>query len=121
MPDTGFSPYALVAGFGMLLLPRPFAVVRRKSRIFMEAALGILPWIPGFGWCWLPFASWFCWALAEAAVFTGLRSENRSAALWGAVVGVVLGGLFYWVLGVEGSLLPICAAVLLMVPSWLRR
>ena len=46
---------------------------------------------------------------------------EAEAALWGAVVGVVLGGLFYWVLGVEGSLLPICAAVLLMVPSWLRR
>ena len=121
MMDTGLSPFALFAGVGMLLLPRPFAVVRNGMRILTEAAVGVLPWMPGCSWCWLPLVSWFSWFLSGSAVFTGLRAENRRSTLYGALFGVAVGFPLYGVLGAESSMLPICAAVLLMIPPWLRR
>ena len=121
MMDTGISPYALCAGFGLLLLPRPFAIVRNGTRILTEAAVGVLPWLPGFTWCWLPLVSWFCWCLSGSAVFTGLRHENRRSALFGALFGAVCGFLLYLMIGAGASSLSACVAVLLMVPSWLRR
>lgn len=120
MLDTGIRPTALFAGIGVLLLPRPFSAVRRGLRILTGAALGVLPWMPGFTWCWLPSAGWFCWFFAGAAVFTGLRAENRTAALAGAVFGAAVGFPLYLLVGGD-SPLPVCVAVLLMVPSWLRR
>ena len=41
-------------------------------------------------------------------------------ALFGALTGVVFGVLVYLAVG-GGSALPVCVAVLLMVPAWLRR
>jgi len=121
MMDTGISPFALFAGVGLLLLPRPFSTVRNGMRILTESAVGILPWLPGCSWCWLPLISWFCWFFAGSAVFTGIRHDNRRSALVGFLTGVPLGFLFYSALGGEESSLPICVSVLLMVPSWLRR
>jgi len=54
-------------------------------------------------------------------VFTGIRHDDRRAALFGALTGVALGVLLHFALGGGGSSLPVCIAVLLMVPSWLRR
>ena len=65
--------------------------------------------------------SWFCWFLSGSAVFTGLRSEDRRSAFLGAVFGAVLGLLLHLIVGAESSSLPVCLAVLLMIPSWLRR
>ncbi|MBP5530491.1 MAG: hypothetical protein J6Y54_00480 [Lentisphaeria bacterium] len=121
MMDTGISPFALFAGVGLLLLPRPFSAVRNGMRIMAEAAVGILPWLPGCSWCWLPLISWFCWFFAGSAVFTGIRHDDRRAALFGALTGVALGVLLHFALDGGGSSLPVCIAVLLMVPSWLRR
>lgn len=121
MMDTGISPFALFAGVGLLLLPRPFAIVRNGMRILTEAAVGVLPWLPGCSWCWLPLVSWFSWFLSGSAVFTGLRAENRRSTLYGALVGAAAGFLLYRVLGGDASSLPVCVAVLLLIPSWLRR
>ena len=121
MMDTGISPFALFAGVGVLLLPRPFAFVRNRMRILTEAAIGVLPWMSGCSWCWLPLISWFCWFLSGSAVFTGLRAENRRSTLYGALFGAAVGWLLYGALGAEASMLPICVAVLLLIPSWLRR
>ena len=120
MMDTGISPFALFAGVGLLLLPRPFSAVRNGMRIMTEAAVGILPWLPGCSWCWLPLISWFCWFFAGSAVFTGIRHDGRRSAWFGALAGVALGVLLHFAIG-GGSALSVCVAVLLMVPSWLRR
>ena len=121
MLDTGIMPSALFAGVGLLLLPRPFSAVRGSVWKLIQLALGILPWAIGLGSCWLPLASWFWWFFAGAAVFTGLRAENRRAALIGAVCGIVVGVAVHRLIGAEGSYLPIFAAVLLMVPLSQRR
>ena len=121
MLDTGIMPSALFAGVGMLLLPRPFSAVRGSVWKSVQLGLGILPWVIGPGSCWLPLASWFWWFFAGAAVFTGLRAENRRAALIGAVCGIAAGVAVYRLIGADGSCLPVFAAILLMVPLSYRR
>ena len=122
MLDTGVMPTALFAGVGLLLLPRPFAAVRGGVRKLMQLGIGILPWLPGCGnFCWLPLVCWFFWFLAGAAVFTGLRAEDRRAALIGAVCGAVAGAAVQLLIGSGGTCLPLCAAVLLMIPLSQRR
>lgn len=121
MLDTGIMPTALFAGVGMLLLPRPFSAVRAGVWKLVQLTFGILPWTIASGGCWLPLASWFWWFWAGSAVFTGLRAEDRRAALIGAACGVAAGAAVYRLIGSDGSYLPIFAAVLLMVPLSQRR
>jgi len=121
MMDTGITPFVLFAGIGLLFFPRSLSASRRKILILTHAVIGVLPWVPGCGWCWLPFFGWLSWFRGGSAVFTGLRFEDRRAALTGAVFGLAAGGALFWILGSCGGWGPVCAAVLLLIPSWLRR
>jgi len=121
MMDTGLTPVVLLAGIGILLFPRPHLTARGRIFIPAIAALGLLPWIPGLTWCWLPLFGWLSWFVSGAAVFTGLRYENRRAALTGAVLGAAAGGALFQAFGSGSAWFPLCAAVVLMIPSWLRR
>lgn len=121
MFDTGIQPYALFAGIGILLFPRRFWEVRSWAWKLIPAGLGVVAWLPGCNWCWLPSLSWLCWLVAGSMVFTGLRVENRRSALTGAVLGMAAGAMIFWGIGADGSVLALGVSVLLMIPSWLRR
>lgn len=121
MFDTGIQHYALLAGIGILLFPRRITAARNWAWRMIPAFLGVLPWLPGCSWCWLPALGWWGWLVAGSKVFTCLRADDRRSALIGAVLGVAAGAAIFRWIGVDGSYLPLCVSGLLLIPSWLRR
>lgn len=119
--DFGVMPFALFAAVGGVLLPLRCPQPALRWRLLTAAVFGILPWLPGMSWSFLPLIGWFYWFRAEASVLTRLRLENRGASLSGVLAGAALGVFCCIMFGAGAAPLMMCAALLLFVPPLLRR
>lgn len=123
--STGIPIIVLLAAMGEVLSPYRRSVAARRLLMFLGAAVGLCPFF--FGWAWelLPLVGGIGWLVAGKNGFSQLSTGDRRPVCFGAVAGVVAGVAVCRLAesAVGAALAPFLlpAALLLLLPAWLRR
>jgi hypothetical protein len=122
---VGIPLMALLAAVGDVLSPYRRSVLASRLLMCLGAVLGLCPFFFGCCWEFMPLVGGVGWLVAGRCGFSQLGAGNRRTVCFGAVAGVVAGIILCRVAesASGGALAPFLlpAAVLLLIPAWLRR
>ena len=122
---AGIPLIVLLAGLGDVLSPYRRSVAVRRLLMGLGAAAGLCPFFFFGGWTFMPLVGGLGWLIAGRNGFSQLGTGDRRPVCFGAVAGVVAGIAVCRIAesAVGTALAPFLlpAAVLLLIPAWLRR